>query len=144
MKAREFIDRVEHTELAAGIREAELRTSGEIRIFVSRDKVQEPVTAAQACFTQLGMEKTRDRNAVLIFVAPLTQKFAIVGDAGIHERCGDLLWREIADAMATHFRKQEFTAGLLAAVRQTGEVLARHFPRKPDDKNELPDQVVTG
>ena len=88
------------------------------------------------------MEKTRERNAVLIFVAPRTRTFAVIGDAGVHAKCGDGFWQEVAKAMAGHFRKSEFTAGIILGVKQAGALLAQHFPRRPDDRNELSDQVA--
>jgi len=106
--------------------------------------VPDPVPAAQAAFLRLGMEKTRHRNAVLIFVAPRTHKFAVIGDAGVHEKCGDVFWRELAEAMTGYFRKSAFTPGILHGIEKAGELLARHFPRHPDDRNELPDRVAQG
>jgi uncharacterized membrane protein len=87
------------------------------------------------------MEKTRERNAVLIFLAPDTRKFAVIGDLGVHARCGDDFWQELARAMTAHFRKSEFTEGIVQGIKRAGELLAEHFPRRPDDGNELSDRV---
>jgi uncharacterized membrane protein len=141
MKAREFLDQLQHDDIVAAIRAAEKKTSGEIRVFVSRKLVEDAVTAAQAHFVQMGMEKTRDRNAVLIFVAPRARKFAVAGDTAVHARCGDGFWREMAEEMSGHFRKAEFTRGIIHGIQKAGDLLARHFPRRPDDWNELSDQV---
>jgi uncharacterized membrane protein len=142
MKAQAFLDKVHHGEISAAIGEAEQKTSGEIRVFISRKPVETPVAAAQDCFVNLGMEKTRDRNAVLIFVAPRSQNFAVIGDVSVHRLCGDSFWIELAEELGRHFRQSEFTAGLVQTVRRAGDLLARHFPRKPDDQNELPDEVI--
>jgi uncharacterized membrane protein len=128
-------------EIAAAIRDAELRTSGEIRVFVSRHPVPEPVAAAEAEFARLGMTQTRERNGVLIFVAPKSQTFAVIGDSGIHEKCGESFWQELALAMAGEFRESRFTEGIRLGVQRAGELLGRHFPRRPDDRNELPDTI---
>jgi uncharacterized membrane protein len=142
MKAHDFIGRLKHEEIVAAIRAAEKETSGEIRVFVSRKKVTDPVVAAQAHFFELGMEKTREHNGVLLFVAPRTHKFAVIGDAGVHSKCGDEFWSALATEMSGYFRRSEFTSGLVHGVRKAGELLAKHFPRRPDDTNELPDEVV--
>ena len=89
----------------------------------------------------LKMEQTEQHNGVLIFVAPRTHKFAIIGDAGVHEKCGDPFWQELAAAMTEHFRNHQFTEGIVHGVTRAGELLARHFPCRTDDKNELPDDV---
>jgi uncharacterized membrane protein len=142
MRARNFLTQLRHDDIVAAIRDAERRTSGEIRVFISRKVVEEPVAAAQAAFLRLGMQKTRERNAVLIFLAPRTHKFAVIGDAGVHQKCGDVFWQEMAKAMTDHFRKSEFTQGILHGIEKAGKLLAEHFPRRPDDRNKLPDGVA--
>jgi uncharacterized membrane protein len=142
MKAKDFIHQLQHDDIVAAIRDTESRTSGELRVFVSHKSVEDPVQAAQAQFEKLGMTKTLHRNGVLIFVAPLSRNFAIIGDAGVHARCGDGFWQEVAGAMTAHFRKSEFSEGIRHGVRKAGELLAEHFPRRPGDKNELPDDIA--
>jgi uncharacterized membrane protein len=141
MKARHFLKQLEHAQIVAAIQEAEKKTSGEIRVFISRKPIEDPVPAAQHHFVGLGMEKTRDRNGVLIFVAPQTHKFAVIGDAAVHAKCGEAFWTELAREMSTHFRQSDFTSGLVHGVRKAGELLARHFPRRPGDTNQLADEV---
>ena len=80
----------------------------------------------------------------LLFVAPRTHKFAVIGDAGVHSKCGDEFWSALATEMSGYFRRSEFTSGLVHGVRKAGELLAKHFPRRPDDTNELPDEVDYG
>ncbi len=142
MKARDFLDQIRPDEIVTEIRAAEKKTSGEIRVFVSRKPVEYPVATAQAHFLELGMQKTRDRNAVLIFIAPRTHKFAVIGDTAVHALCGDQFWHELTAEMSGHFAKSEFQSGVLHGIRKAGELLARHFPRKPDDTNELSDEVA--
>lgn len=142
MHAKEFLKQLRHEHIVAAIREAELQTSGEIRVFVTRKEVDDPVPAAQAAFTRLGMEKTKERNGVLIFVAPRVNRFAIIGDRAIHAKCGENFWVEVRDSMTEHFRKSEFTHGIIFGIKKTGILLSQHFPRQPDDQNELPDDVA--
>lgn len=144
MKTNEFLQQLGHDEIVDAIRAAEQKTSGEIRVFVSPKEITDPVAAAQAEFAQLGMTKTRERNGVLIFIAPRTQKFAVLGDEGVHRHCGDGFWQAMAAEMTGHFKQSEFTRGLIQGVRKAGELLAQHFPRRPDDQNELPDKVEQG
>src|SRR5262245_43912811 len=71
MRTREFLSKLEHDRILEAIREAESKTSGEIRVLIQRGKVKsDPLVAAERKFQRLGMHKTRERNAVLIFVAP--------------------------------------------------------------------------
>jgi uncharacterized membrane protein len=88
------------------------------------------------------MHKTRERNAVLIFVAPRVHKFAVVGDNAIHEKCGDEFWQRVVEKMRTHFLTENFSDALIEAVNEIGTVLASHFPTTPGDTNELPDDIM--
>ena len=141
MKAREFLNQLSHQEIVEAIRDAEKRTSGEIRVFITRKSTKDTVPAAQAHFIELGMDKTRERNGVLIFVAPRAHQFAVIGDTAVHARCGDDFWKQLAHEMSGHFRKSEFTTGIVHGVRKAGELLAEHFPRKGGDTNQLSDEV---
>lgn len=141
MKEKAFIEQLQNDQIVAAVRTAEAKTSGEIRVFISRKEISDPMAAAQEEFTRMGMTNTADHNGVLIFVAPRSQKFAILGDQGIHERCGENFWREVAEQMTAHFKKAEFTEGIVSAIQKAGTLLAEHFPRRTDDKNELPDAV---
>ncbi len=141
MRSKEFLDRLDHQRISNAIAQAEEKTSGEIRVFVQRGPVEDPVAAARAQFEKLGMTATRERNGVLIFVAPRAQKFAVIGDEGIHRHCRAEYWQELVDGMREHFRTEKFTEALVEAIRQTGILLAKHFPRAPDDRNELPNTV---
>jgi uncharacterized membrane protein len=143
MKTGKFLKQLRHDDIVAAIGEAEQKTSGEIRVFISHKPVEAPVTVTQEHFLRLGMDKTRERNAVLIFVAPRSHKFAVIGDTAVHERCGDGFWRQLTAEMTTHFRDSHYNRALLLAVKKAGDLLAEHFPRRPDDQNELPDQVET-
>jgi len=141
MKHREFLNQVRDDEIVSAIRAAEANTSGEIRVFISHKKVEDPVIAAQEIFEKLGMTKTAERNGVLIFVAPQSQKFAVIGDTAVHKLCGESFWQEVANEMTGHFRRSEFTQGIIHGIQKAGALLAKHFPRKSTDTNQLPDRV---
>ncbi len=143
MKHAAFIDQLDHRVIEAAIARAEQLTSGEIRVFISPKPAPGPVVAAQEVFTKLGMTRTQHRNAVLIFVAPSSQTFAVIGDEGVHAKCGDAFWSEVATAMSGHFRAALFTTGVVHGIERAGALLAEHFPRQPGDTDELPNAVVT-
>jgi uncharacterized membrane protein len=130
MHPKKLIKQLPHDTLVAAIREAELKTSGQFHVLISHKSVDDPVAAAQKEFVRLGLNKSPEQNGVLIFVAPRTHKFAVIGDAGVHAKCGEEFWKKIADAMTEYFRKSEFTEGIIHGVRKAGELLAEHFPRQ--------------
>ena len=143
MRTREFLSKLEHDRIVQAIREAESKTSGEIRVFIQRGKLKsDPLVAAQEKFHQVRMHKTRERNAALIFVAPRAHKFAVVGDKAIHEKCGDEFWQRIVDGMRVHFQTEKFSHALIEAIKEIGKLLAAHFPKRPANTNELPDEIA--
>ena len=141
MRTKEFLRKLERDRIAKAIATAEATTSGEIRVFIQRGNVADAVSSARDQFERLGMAQTRERNAVLIFVAPRAQKFAVIGDRGVYEKCGEPFWEALTQAMRPHFQAQRFTDAIVHAVREAGSLLKQHFPRRPDDRNELPNAV---
>jgi uncharacterized membrane protein len=143
MRKEAFVEALDDERIVAAIREAEACSRGEIRVHVAGHPVKDPRAEAALVFERLGMTKTDERNGVLLFVAPESQSFAVIGDRGIHERCGEDFWRAVAEAMREEFRAGRFTEGIVAGVTRAGDELARHFPRRPGqtDRNELPDSV---
>lgn len=142
MRLKSFLKRVDHDRIVSAIRTAEASSRGEIRVHASNRVVDDVETEAAAQFDRLGMTATRERNGVLIYVAPRSRRFAVIGDRGIHERCGPGFWSEVAKAMEEDFRHGRFTDGLVKGIERAGEVLAAHFPRAAQpDVNELPDTV---
>ncbi len=143
MRTKDFLARLDHARIVSAIQAAEAQTSGEIRVYLERGEIKEdPLTLATRKFVEFGMEQTSARNAVLILVAPRAQKFAVVGDEGIHQQCGVEFWEQLVAAMRAHFKKEEFTDALVEAIETLGRELSAHFPRHPDDRNELPDIVL--
>ncbi len=137
--------RLDHKQIVDAIAAAERKTSGEIRVFIQRGEVaDDPLLFAEKKFIELGMGKTAERNAVLILVAPRAQKFAVVGDEGIHNKCGTQFWEQLVATMRGHFQREAFTDALVEAIVTAGDSLAAHFPRQSDDRNELSDEVVEG
>jgi uncharacterized membrane protein len=141
MKPKEFIANLDEARIVAAIAAAERKTSGQICVYISRKKRLNPLAAAQIRFLRLGMHKTRQRNAVLLYFAPQQHRFAIWGDIGIHEKCGEAFWPELTAIMTPWLKKGELTQAIEDAIKKIGQVLAKHFPREPDDTNELPDTV---
>lgn len=127
--------------IVAAISAAELKSSGEIRVHVTRRVPEDLEARALKRFHLLGMTKTAQRNGVLLYIAPRARQFRILGDVAIHEKCGPDFWKDVASAMEEAFRRGELTEGVVEGVERVGEVLARHFPRGAGDENELPNTI---
>lgn len=142
---KELLTDAEKQQLVQAIRNAERLTSGEIRVYVeSHCKFVDPLDRAQEVFLQLGLEKTRMRNGVLLYIALKDKQYAIAGDKGIHDKVGPSFWKEKAQTMLVHFGKNEVIAGIEAGINEIGKALCTYFPHDGDDTNELPDDIVIG
>jgi uncharacterized membrane protein len=142
MKTKAFFSQVDHDAMVAAIAAAEKHTTGEIRVYVSHGRVRDAQKTAMRHFRKLGMCKTKHRNAVLIFVAPESQNFAIIGDEAVHVRCGQPFWDQTAEEMRTFFQKQKYTEAIAHGIQNAGKILAQHFPHSRGDANELPDTIL--
>src|SRR2546425_13368629 len=132
MKHRHFLEKLDDAKIVSAIHEAEKKSSGEIRVFVSSKTSangQETLELARQTFAKLGMTQTKHRNGVLLFFAPGTQQFAILGDSGVHEKCGDAFWQEVAAALSTLLKQGHFTAAVLAGFDKGRGGLPEGFSR---------------
>jgi uncharacterized membrane protein len=128
--------------IETAIAAAERETSGEIRVHLERHQPGgDALARATEIFTGLGMHRTAQRNAVLIYLAVDNHTLAIAGDAGVHAHVGDEYWQRIRDAMVERLRRGEPRDAVVHAVGEVGQVLRRFFPRRPDDRDELSDRV---
>jgi uncharacterized membrane protein len=129
------------------VRRAEAATSAEIRVHLTRRvhhwPFQRPdaLRRARQVFAHLGMHLTAEHHGVLIYLAVEDRQLAIVGDEGIHRQVGDTYWEEVRDLMIARLREGRALDAVVRGVAEVGRVLARHFPRRPDDRNELSDEV---
>jgi uncharacterized membrane protein len=138
---RRFLGEAGLDAVAAAIAAAEAETSAEIRVHLDARCPGEALARATRVFERLGMHRTAARNGVLIYVSVEDHKLAVLGDRGIHERVGQAYWDGLVEAVLAYCRRQQFRDGLVHAVGEVGAALRRHFPRRPDDVDELPDRV---
>ena len=127
--------------LVQAVTEAEQMTSAEIRVHLDHRCQGDALARAVKLFERLDMHRTRLRNGVLIYVAVEDRKLAVIGDTGIHEHVGGTFWQRLVAATLDHLRQARPRDGLVEAVRDVGAVLRVHFPRDPEDRNELSDEV---
>ena len=143
MRTKQFLSKLEHDRIIGAIRQAESKSSGQIRVYIQRGKLDvDPLPIAQRKFHRLGMHKRSQRNGVLVFVAPRARKFAVVGDRAIHEKCGEQFWQKVVDRMRNHFQNEKFTEAFVEAIAEIGQVLAAHFPPGSTSPNELSDEII--
>ncbi len=139
---KSFLSAEEKHFIEEAVRNAENKTSAEIRVVFARKLGEDTLADAEDWFVRLGMEKTRGRNGVLICLGVASKRFAIVGDEGIHRYMTDEGWQRVRDVMENRFKEGRFAHGIAHGVAEVGKVLSEHFPPREDDINELPDEVI--
>lgn len=133
---------IEEDRIAKAISDAENATSGEIRIAIDKNCEGDAYQKAIEYFAKLDMDKTAQRNGVLIYLAHVEHKFAIIGDSGISKVVPDNFWETTKVAMNAHFAKGNLADGIIAGIALAGEKLALYFPYRTGDINELPNDIV--
>lgn len=136
-----FFTPADEERIIAAIQEAERQTSGEIRVHLEKKTKKDVMKDALRTFHRLGMHKTKQRNGVLILLAPEQRQFAIIGDEGIDQVVPDGFWAEERDIMQEHFRRGAYADGLIEVIRGVGDKLKTYFPYEDDDVNELSDEI---
>ena len=144
-KRIKLFTKTEESEIVAAIVEAENRTSAEIRVHISHSyQPTDAVIAATKTFKKLGMHKTADRNGILIYLAPYTKQFAILGDEGINNKVAPGQWDQMRDAMQNHFQQQQFKTGVLLGIEESATLLSQYFAPGDINPNELSNEISNG
>jgi len=144
MNPSKFFTQEQKKQITDAIKDAELNTSGEIRLHVEKRCKINTLDRAAYIFDKLNMHKTEKRNGVLFYLAVDDHKFAILGDAGINQVTSENFWDEIKDIVLDHFKEGKYADGLAKGIRMAGEALKEHFPYQTDDLNELSDDISFG
>ena len=139
-----FFSKQEKELILKSIREAETATSGEIRLHLERKTKKDVYQRALTVFHKIGMNKTAQRNGVLIYLATGDHKFVILGDEGINQVVPDNFWEDAVAEIVSYFKKEEFCEGVCRGIEKIGEKLKTYFPYQSDDINELPDEISIG
>lgn len=138
------ISKEQEDAIVAAIANAELNTSGEIRVHIESKCKKDPYERAIELFYQLEMHKTALNNGVLIYVALNDRKLAIIGDAGINKVVPADFWTSTKEDMVTAFKEGKFADGIAEAVTAAGFHLKKYFPRESNDTNELSNELSRG
>ncbi|MGI0105636.1 TPM domain-containing protein [Salinimicrobium sp. TIG7-5_MAKvit] len=140
-KIEEFLSEADEAEVVAAIREAENKTSGEIRVHIEKTSKGKIWDRAMEVFHLLKMDNTKEDNGVLIYVAIEDRQFVIYGDKGINKVVPEGFWETTKDAISSRFKNGEFKQGLIDGILMAGKELQEHFPWSEDDTNELSDKI---
>ncbi|MFO7744469.1 MAG: TPM domain-containing protein [Psychroflexus sp.] len=144
MKVSEFISPDDEKEIVEAIKEAELNTSGEIRVHIEHKCTGDRFDHALEIFEKLEMHKTELSNGVLIYVSIDDHQLVILGDKGINDVVPKGFWESTKDQIISQFKSGNYKQGLINGVLEAGKQLKEHFPYQSDDTNELNNEISKG
>lgn len=142
--AKAFFTREQRDDIKQAIMNAELDTSGEIRVHIDSTCKGDVMERAFTVFKKLKIHETELRNGVLFYLAVKNRKFAVIGDEGIDKVVPDDFWDVLKSDLLDAFREEKFTDGLVDGIAKTGAHLKKFFPYQTDDVNELSDEISFG
>lgn len=142
MGLNKFLSPEEQKAIVQSIKDAELCTSGEIRVHIEpKCSSANPIERAIQVFQALKMYETKERNGVLIYIAYKSHNFAIIGDKGINERVPNNFWDTEKATLAEYLRANKPGEGICKVIAQVGDNLKCYFPHQDDDENEQSDEI---
>ena len=114
------------------------------RILASKERIREAVhTLALASFTDQGLHHTRDHTGILILISLLEHRVEVLADRGINQKVSPGTWDEIVHSITAGIKSGHPCDAYCKAIERCGDILATHFPRQADDKDELSNRLVT-
>ncbi len=140
-KVEDFLTQEQEQKIVKAIRTAELHTSGEIRVHLESTTHKETLERAREVFYYLKMDKTKDNNGVLFYLAVDDKKFAVIGDKNIDSKVPNNFWDNITTTILKEFKTSHYASGLVKGILMVGKELKQYFPISNHDKNELPNSI---
>lgn len=141
MRVDQVLTQEECNAVVAAVGAVESKSSAEVRVHIGSTCSGDPLEEAVKVFYKLKMDKTADRNGVLVYIAVKSKKCAIIGDTGINKVVERDFWDKCTEKMVGCFKEGRFCEGIITALEMSSERLSQHFPRSKDDVNELSDEI---
>ena len=119
------------------------RIPGLKRIFITKAEIAEEVEeAALTAFYRNGLDNTRDRTGILIFISVFERQAYVLADEGINAKVDKAVWQEVINLVVNGIKQHKQAEGICKAVKRCGELIREHFPIKADDTNELGNLII--
>ncbi|MGB4269344.1 MAG: TPM domain-containing protein [Spirochaetota bacterium] len=114
-----------------------------MRLFINpREAETEVKEAAITAFYKHGLYKTANKNGVLIYISLLEKKVWILADEDAHKKIEQDFWDSCVTQIVTGMRQKQFVVALCTVIETIGQRLAKEYPVKPDDVDELKNIIV--
>jgi uncharacterized membrane protein len=132
-------------KIEAAVKRSERLHRGEIRFVaeasLSLSHLRAPLRRrAESLFAELGVWDTEENSGVLVYVQLVDRRIEIVADRGIARRVAQAEWDALCRTMEKNFREQKYETGAISAIEAVTSILAREFPARGANPNELTDK----
>jgi putative membrane protein len=110
--------------------------------FISRSEMEEEVArSAAAAFQRFRVGATAGATGILIYVSLYEHMVRVCGDDAINAKVTQADWDALCNLAIDGLRAGRGAEGLASAIRRAGELLSRHFPIQPGDRNEIANEL---
>jgi putative membrane protein len=114
------------------------------RRLISTERITEAVhVRSLAAFTAHGLHHTKAHTGILILASLLEHHVVVLADKGINDKVQPGTWDDVVQILTNSLHSGNACDAFCKAIERCGETLTQHFPRSPDDRDELPNKLVT-
>ncbi len=93
-------------------------------------------------FYKMGIDNTKNRRALLIFVAKRERLVKIIADDGISGMIPNDKWQEIVDDFIPKAKEGKFGEGILEILQKSEPMLVKLFPKDGTSEHKISNEVV--
>jgi putative membrane protein len=97
---------------------------------------------ARSQFLAQGLQQTKDRTGLMLFIAMAERQAVLIADEGIDSKVEQPVWDDTVAQLTRSAGAGQIVDGLVTAIGQCGDILAQHFPPESQPLNQLPNRVV--
>jgi putative membrane protein len=113
------------------------------RNLIPKGRITEAVhLRSLAAFTAQGLHYTRAHTGILILASLLEHRVEVLADKGINEKVPAGTWNEVVQILTVGLNSGNACDAFCKGIERCGEILSQHFPRPPDDQDELANKLV--
>ena len=128
--------------LVSLVKSTEENTSCEIKIHINDFCKGDALVKAIELIAKLGLDRTKNRTGIILYLAVKDKKFAIAGDVGIHKALPNNSWHDLKDEAISFFKDEKYMEGFVHCLQKLSMIVKATFPEnKIDNVNEISDDI---
>lgn len=97
--------------------------------------------AAHHAFDSLHVRNTSGQEGVVIFVSLFERRVCVWADKAVSDKIPEAAWKDACETLVKGLKGGKAREGFVEAIRKLGDVLAKDFPVRPTDVNELSNEL---